>query len=74
MGFGVWATKAIDLVLAGLLLVGSVMGAQFGTKIALKAKPDLLRLILASIVILVALRMLFGLGIQPDEIYSVDAL
>ena len=67
-------TKAVDLVLAGLLLVGSVMGAQFGTKIALKARPDLLRLILASIVIMVALRMLFGLGIQPDEIYSVDAL
>ena len=36
-----------------------------------KAKPDLLRLALATIVILVALRMLFGLSIQPDEVYSV---
>ncbi|ABC62345.1 sulfite exporter TauE/SafE family protein [Erythrobacter litoralis] len=67
-------TKAVDLVLAGLLLIGSVMGAQFGTKVALKARPDILRLVLATIVILVALRMLFGLGVQPDEIYSVDAL
>ncbi|GAA4051429.1 sulfite exporter TauE/SafE family protein [Parerythrobacter jejuensis] len=67
-------TKAVDLVLAALLLVGSVLGAQFGTKIALKARPDLLRLILAAIVIAVALRMLFGLGIQPDEIYTVSPL
>lgn len=67
-------TKAVDIVLAGLLLLGSVMGAQFGTQIALKARPELLRLILAAIVILVALRMLYGLGIQPDEIYTVDLL
>ncbi|MBO80557.1 sulfite exporter TauE/SafE family protein [Citromicrobium bathyomarinum] len=64
-------TKAVDLVLAGLLLVGSVLGAQFGTRIALKLKPDWLRLALATIVLLVALRMLFGLSIQPDEVYSV---
>jgi uncharacterized protein len=67
-------TKAVDLILAGLLLLGSVIGAQFGTRIALRARPDLLRLILATIVILIALRMLFGLGVQPDEIYSVTAL
>lgn len=67
-------TKAVDLILAGLLLLGSVIGAQFGTRIALKARPDILRLVLASIVILIALRMLFGLGIQPDEIYSVTQL
>jgi uncharacterized protein len=67
-------TKAVDLILAALLLVGSVMGAQFGTKIALRARPDILRLVLAVVVILVALRMLFGLGVQPDEIYSATAL
>ncbi|WP_435418413.1 sulfite exporter TauE/SafE family protein [Parerythrobacter aurantius] len=67
-------TKAVDLVLAALLLLGSVIGAQFGTKIALQARPDLLRLVLATIVLLIALRMLFGLGVQPDEIYSVTPL
>ncbi len=67
-------TKAVDIVLAGLLLLGSVMGAQFGTQIALKARPEILRLVLAGIVILVALRMLYGLGIQPDEIYTVSPL
>ena len=67
-------TKAVDLVLAGLLLVGSVLGAQFGTRIASFAKPDLLRLMLAAVVLLVALRMALGLGYQPDEIYSVTPL
>ena len=67
-------TKAVDLVLAGLLLVGSVLGAQFGTRIASFAKPDLLRLVLAAVVLLVALRMALGLGYQPDEIYSVTPL
>jgi len=67
-------TKAVDIVLAGLLLLGSVMGAQFGTQIAMKARPEILRLVLAAIVIAVALRMLYGLGVQPDEIYTVSPL
>ena len=67
-------TQAVDIILAGLLLLGSVMGAQFGTQIALKARPEILRLVLAGIVIAVALRMLYGLGVQPDEIYTVSPL
>jgi len=67
-------TKAVDIVLAGLLLLGSVLGAQFGTQIAMKARPEVLRLLLAAIVIVVALRMLWGLGVQPDEIYTVNPL
>lgn len=67
-------TKAVDIILAGLLLLGSVLGAQFGTQIAMKARPEVLRLVLAAIVLAVALRMLYGLGIQPDEIYTVSPL
>jgi len=67
-------TKAVDMVLAGLLLLGSVTGAQIGTRIAQSAKPELLRLILAAIVLAVALRMAFGLGVRPDEVYTVVPL
>lgn len=67
-------TQAVDIVLAGLLLFGSVTGAQLGTLIAQKAKPEWLRLILAATVLLVAFRMLIGLGFQPDEIYTVMPL
>ena len=34
-------TKAVDIVLAGLLLLGSVTGAQIGARIAQKAKPEI---------------------------------
>ncbi len=67
-------TKAVDIVLAGLLLLGSAAGAQIGSRLALKAKPEILRLVLAAIVLAVALRMAFGLGFQPDEIYTVVSL
>jgi uncharacterized membrane protein YfcA len=67
-------TKAVDLVLAALLLLGSVSGAQIGTQMAQKVKPEMLRLILAVIVLLIALRMLWGLGVRPDEIYTVTPL
>ena len=67
-------TKAVDIVLAGLLLLGSVTGAQIGTRIAQVAKPEVLRLILATIVLAVALRMAFGLTVRPDEVYTVVPL
>jgi uncharacterized membrane protein YfcA len=67
-------TKAVDIVLAGLLLLGSVTGAQIGSRLALSIKPEILRLTLATIVLLVALRMAFGLGIRPDEVYTVVPL
>jgi uncharacterized membrane protein YfcA len=67
-------TKAVDIVLAGLLLLGSVTGAQIGARIAQLAKPEILRLILASIVLAVALRLAFGLGVRPDEVYTVVPL
>lgn len=67
-------TKAVDIVLAALLLLGSVTGAQVGAKIAVTAKPEMLRLILAAIVLVMALTMAFQLGVRPREIYSVVPL
>lgn len=67
-------TKSVDIVLAGLLLLGSVLGAQFGTQIAMKARPEILRLVLAGIVLTIALTMLYGLGVQPAEVYTVSPL
>ena len=67
-------TRAVDVVLAGLLLVGGVIGAQYGALLALRVKPDLLRLALAVIILLVALRMALGLAWHPDEIFSIEYL
>lgn len=67
-------TKAVDIVLAVFLLIGSVTGAQIGARLAQRMKPEYLRLFLASIVLLVAIRMALGLGWRPDEIYTVQLL
>ncbi|WP_126172099.1 sulfite exporter TauE/SafE family protein [Altericroceibacterium xinjiangense] len=67
-------TKEVDLVLAALLLLGSVTGAQLGARFAQKASPEYLRLVLAVIVLSVALYMAFGLGVRPSEVYSVVEL
>ena len=67
-------TQAVDIVLAGLLLLGGVVGAQYGALLTTRIKPDLLRLALAVIILLVALRMGLGLAWQPDEIYSIEYL
>ena len=67
-------TQAVDIVLAALLLAGGVVGAQYGAILTTKLKPDLLRLALAAIILLVALRMFLGLTWRPDEIYTIEYL
>ena len=67
-------TRAVDIVLAGLLLVGGVIGAQYGAVLTTRMKPDLLRLALAVIILLVALRVALGLAWRPDEIFSIEYL
>jgi uncharacterized membrane protein YfcA len=67
-------TKSVDIVLAVLLLIGSVIGAQIGVRLSQRVKPELLRMVLAIIVLAVAFRMALGLGWRPDEIYSVEPL
>jgi uncharacterized membrane protein YfcA len=67
-------THAVDIVLAALLLVGGVIGAQYGAILATRIKPDLLRLALSVIILTVALRMALGLAWRPDEIFSIEYL
>lgn len=67
-------TRAVDVVLAVLLLIGSVSGAQIGAQLAQKIPAERLRFALAAVVLVVALRMALGLGWQPDEIYTVSPL
>ena len=67
-------TRSVDIVLAALLLVGGVIGAQYGAVLATRIKPDLLRLALAIIILLVGMRMALGLAWRPDEVFSIEYL
>ena len=65
-------TRAVDIVLAGLLLIGSVTGAQIGARFATKVRPEYLRLALALMVLAVGVRILLGLVWRPEEVFTVS--
>ena len=63
--------QTVDIVLALILLVGSTIGAQIGAKVSDRLNADQLKIILASIVLLVMIQMTFGLFAYPDLILSL---
>lgn len=69
-----FTTHAVDIVLAGLLLIGGVFGAQFGARLAVRLPPQKLRMALAVIVLLVAFRMFLGLTYRPPELFTIELL
>jgi uncharacterized membrane protein YfcA len=56
----------VDFVLALLLLIGSVVGAQLGARVNRRLKADQLKILMALIVLAVMVKMLFDLLIPPD--------
>ncbi len=65
-------TQTVDVLLAVLLLTGSVVGAQIGSKIGAKIPADRLRALLAALVLAVALKLAIDMFTPPAHIYSVD--
>ncbi len=55
----------VDLVLAIILLLGSTLGAQFGVRLSRRLKADQLKILLATIVLIVMVQMLASLVISP---------
>jgi len=66
--------KTVDVVLAVVLIVGGVVGAQFGVVAGRRLKGEQLRFLLAALVVLVCLRMAWDLVAPPNEIYSIGPL
>lgn len=61
----------VDIVLAFLLMIGGVIGAQYGARAGRKLRGEQLRMLLALLVLAVALRLAFSLFIQPDNVFSI---
>lgn len=62
---------SVDIVLALFLILGGVVGAQFGVRMGARLRGEQLRLLLALLVLAVALRLLLGLVLRPDDPFSV---
>jgi uncharacterized membrane protein YfcA len=66
-------THAVDIVLAIVLIVGGVIGAQIGTRLNFLLKPEYARLAHALIVLAVAVKLALDLFTTPDNLFSVVA-
>ncbi len=66
--------QTVDIVLAFVLMVGGVAGAQYGAKAGQKLRGEQLRALLALLVLAVALRLAFDLFVRPSTLYSLTGI
>jgi uncharacterized membrane protein YfcA len=64
----------VDIVLALILMIGGVVGAQFGARAGQNMRGERLRLLLGLLVLAVGMRFLFQLVVKPDDLYSIRLL
>ena len=61
----------VDAVLALILMVGGVIGAQFGARAGQNMRGERLRLLLGILVFAVGLRFAYQVIVQPGDLYSI---
>ena len=64
-------STAVTLTLALILMIGGVIGAQFGARTGQKMRGERLRLLLGLLVFAVGLRFAYALVVQPDDLFSL---
>ena len=60
------SNHTVDFLLVLILLLGSTVGAQIGAKISKKLAGDQLKILLSILVLIVMVKMLFGLLLEPS--------
>ena len=66
-------SQSVDILLAFCLMVGGVIGAQFGAAAGQHLKGEQLRALLALLVLAVAIRFAVGLIVAPNDVFSTSA-
>lgn len=65
-------TQTVDIMLAGLLLLGAVVGAQFGARWSSLLRGEQLRGLLALLVLAVCIKLIFDIVVTPDDLFSLE--
>jgi uncharacterized membrane protein YfcA len=65
------ANQAVDAVLAFILIIGGVFGAQFGARASRHLRADMFRFLLALLILGVGLRFAIELVLRPTELFSI---
>lgn len=63
---------SVDIVLAFILMVAGVVGAQYGVRVGQKLRGEQLRALLALLVLAVGVRLAIALVVTPEELFSVS--
>ena len=66
------STQTVDVLLAGLLTLGAVVGAQLGTRVGAELRGEELRGLLALVVLGVGGTLLWRLVAEPANLYSLS--
>jgi uncharacterized membrane protein YfcA len=62
---------SVDIVLAFILMIAGVIGAQYGVRVGQKLRGEQLRALLGLLVLAVGLRLAVALVVTPADIFSV---
>jgi uncharacterized protein len=66
-----YTNRTVDAVLALVLLIGGVFGAQIGTRYGTRLRGEQLRLLLALLVLAVAAKLAFDLTVRPASLFVI---
>jgi uncharacterized membrane protein YfcA len=67
-----WANQSVDVVLAVMLMLGGVVGAQFGARTGHNMRGEHIRALLGLLIVGVSVRIAIGLIVAPGDLYSLD--
>jgi uncharacterized membrane protein YfcA len=65
------SSNTVDVMLAVLLIIGGVVGAQIGTQWGARLRAEQLRILLALLVLAVCGKLALDLFLRPDDLYSI---
>jgi uncharacterized protein len=67
-----YTNRTVDAVLALVLLIGGVLGAQVGSRFGTKLRGEQLRFLLAAMVLAVAAKLAYDLTIRPSDLFAIS--
>lgn len=63
--------QSVDVMLSVLLLIGGVIGAQWGAKMGRKLRGDQMRFLLALLVLGMGIKLVFDVTLAPSDLYNL---
>ncbi len=72
--FQAYLNQTVDIILAALMILGGVIGAQIGVRMGSKLKAEYLRGLLAILVLAVCAKLFTDLVLQPNDLFSTQVL